>query len=204
MQIKFLTLCVAASMFAMPAVSHAQVGNGGAAYSEVNGASKWFEVMPRFVDAAQDTLTADSNMLAALGMPAEAAAVVSRAAEMKSDATPGTVEEIMAMHATAVAALTPKLGATGVVLSDSAKAQFSKGIDGLARGLGQIDALSGDLPGLKKMMRDAGTKARTGFFVAKSLGQYRKDMKQQLRDAIAFARANGIVFPPEAEALTKE
>lgn len=204
MQAKFLTLCVAAAIFALPAVSHAQVGNGGGTYSEVNGASKWFEVMPKFVDVAQDALMADSNMLAALGMNAEAAAVISRAAEMKSDATPGTVEDIMAMHATAQAALTPRLAATGAALSDSAKVQFSKGIDGLARGIAQIDAMSGDLPGLKKMMRDAGTKARTGFFVAKSLGQYRKDMKQQLRDAIAFARANGIVFPPEAEALTKE
>lgn len=204
MQAKMLTLCIAAAIFAVPGLSHAQLGNGGAAYSEVTGASKWFEVMPRFVDAAQDALTADSNMLAALGMNAEAATVVSRAAEMKSDATPGTVEDIMAMHTAAAAALTPKLAATGVALSDSAKVQFSKGIDGLARGIMQIDAMSGDLPGLKKMMRDAGTKARTGFFVAKSLGQYRKDMKQQLRDAIAFARANGIVFPPEAELLTKE
>lgn len=204
MQVKFLALCVAAAMFALPAVSQAQVGNGGAAYSDVTGAGKWFEVMPRFVNAAQDALMADSNMLAALGLKAEAAVVMSRAAEMKSDATPGTVEEIMAMHANAQTTLTPKLAATGVALSDEAKVQFSKGIDGLARGISQIDAMSGDLPGLKKMMRDAGNKARTGFFVSKSLAQYRKDMKQQLRDAITFARANSVVFPPEAELLTKE
>jgi hypothetical protein len=204
MQVKFVTLCIAAALCAAPAVSHAQLGNGGATYSEVTGATKWSQVMPMFVDAAQDVLTADSNMLAALGLNAEAAVVVSRSAEMKFDATPGTVEEIMAMHTTAATTLAPKLAGAGVALSDSAKAQFSKGIDGLARGVGQIDAMSGDLPGLKKMMRDAGAKARTGSFVAKSLGQYRKDMKQQLRDAIAFARANGIVFPPEAELLTKE
>lgn len=201
---KLLTLCVAAAIFAVPVASHAQLGNGGGTYADVTGVSKWIDVMPRFVDAAQDALAADANLLAALGMPEQAAVVVSRSKEMTVDATAGTVEEIMAQHSAAVALLAPKLAASGVTLSEAGKEQLSKGIDGLARALVQIDALSTDLPALKKLMRDSGAKARTGYFVSKSLGQYRADMKQELRAAIAFAKANSVPFPPDAESRTAQ
>ena len=134
---KLLTLCVAAAIFAVPVASHAQLGNGGGTYADVTGVSKWIDVMPRFVDAAQDALAADANLLAALGMPEQAAVVVSRSKEMTVDATAGTVEEIMAQHSAAVALLAPKLAASGVTLSEAGKEQLSKGIDGLARALVQ-------------------------------------------------------------------
>ncbi|MBC7684932.1 MAG: hypothetical protein H7176_06840 [Bdellovibrionales bacterium] len=204
MHSKLLTLCVAAAIFAIPAASHAQLGNGGGTYADVTGVSKWIDVMPRFVDAAQDALAADANLLAALGMPEQAAAVMSRSKEMTVDATAGTVEEIMVQHSAAVALLAPKLAASGVTLSEADKVQLSKGIDGLARALVQIDALSTDLPGLKKMMRDSGAKARTGYFVSKSLALYRAEMKQELRAAIAFAKANSVPFPPDAEIRTAQ
>lgn len=193
-------------MFAAPAVSQAQsaVGNGGATYADITGTSKWFDVMPRFVDAAQDALLADANLLAAVGMPQQAAAVVSRSKELTAGATPGTVEEIMAQHRAAVVALLPKLAATGVVLGDDSKVLFSRGIDGLARAVKQVDSMSSDLPGLKKMMRDAGEKARTGYAVSKALSLYRTEMKQELQAAIAFAKANSLPFPPEAELRTGE
>lgn len=201
---KFLTLCVAAAIFAIPAASHAQLGNGGGTYADVAGVNKWINVMPRFVDAAQDALSADANLLSALGMPEPAAAVLSRSKEMTVEATVGTVEAIMAQHSAAAALLAPKLAVSGVTLSDEGKAQLSKGIDGLARALVQIDALSTDLPALKKMMRDSGEKARTGYFVSKSLAQYRAEMKQELRAAISFAKANSVPFPPDAESRTAQ
>lgn len=204
MHLKFFTLCVAAAMFAVPSASHAQLGNGGGTYADVTGVSKWLDVMPRFVDAAQDALAADANLLAALGMPEQAASVMSRSKEMTVNASAGTIEEIMAQHSAAVAVLAPKLATSGEALSDASKVQLSKGIDGLAQALVQIDGMSGDLPGLKKMMRDAGAKARSGYFVSRSLGQYRGEMKQQLRAAIAFAKANNVPFPPEAQLRTAE
>lgn len=199
MQAKFLTLCVAAAMLAAPGVSYAQLGNGGAAYSEITGAGRWFQTMPKFVDAAHDSINANANLLTAVGMPEQAATLLSRAKELNPDATPGTVEEIMAMRSTAAAALAPKLTQTGVVLDDNAKMLVAKSIDAMARAVSQINALSSDLPSLKKMMRDAGTKARTGFFVAKSLSNYRKDMKAELAAAIAFAKANDVRYAPDAD-----
>lgn len=199
MQAKFLTLCVAAAMLAAPVLSHAQVGNGGATYADATGASRWFEVMPKFVDAAHDSINANANLLTALGMTEQAATVLSRAKELNPDATPGTVEEIMAMRSAAAAALAPRLTQTGVALDENGKLLVAKSIDAMARAVSQINAMSGDLPGLKKMMRDAGTKARTGFFVAKSLSQYREDMKAELKAAIAFAKANDVRYAPDAD-----
>lgn len=199
MQAKFLILCIAAAMMAAPPVAQAQVGNGGATYADVTGAGKWFEVMPKFVDAAHDSINANANMLTALGMSDQAAKVLSRAKELTPDSTPGTVEEIMAMRSAAAAALAPRLSQTGVVLDDNAKMLVAKSVDAMARAVTQVTAMSGDLPGLKKMMRDAGTKARTGFFVAKSMSQYRDDMKAELKAVIAFAKANNVPYAPDAD-----
>jgi hypothetical protein len=200
MQNKFLALCAVAAVFATPGLAHAQVGNGGATYSDVTNKNQWSEFMPKFVDATRDSIAAQARLLAALGMSEQATDLAAQAKEFSRAATPGMVEQLMASRSRTSAALSAKL-AGAVTLDAAAKQQFSEGIDFLARAIKQYDDIGTDLPGMKQQLRGAGEKARTALFVAKSLPSYVKDAKQELAAAATFARANGIPVVPEAAAL---
>jgi hypothetical protein len=201
MQNKFLALCAVAAIFANPGMAQAQVGNGGATYSDVNSKNAWAEFTPRFVTATLDALAAQASMMSALGMAEQAAGVTAQAKELTLDTPPGTVESIMAARATAAQALGAKLAAAGASFDAAKKPQFGADIDALARTIKQYEELSTDLPYMKTQLRGAGAKGRTGLFVAKSIPNYTRDMKLELAAAVTFARANNITFAPEVSAL---
>ena len=200
MQNRFLAVCAVAAVFASSGLVHAQVGNGGATYADVNNKNQSADFMPTFVDATGESIAAQARLLGAVGMGEQAAAMAAQARELSSAATPGMVEQLMASRARTSGALSARLGA-GATLDAAARQQFGEGIDALARAIKQYNDISTDLPGLKQQLRGAGQKARTALFVAKSLPGYVKDAKQELAAAVAFARANSIPVAPEASAL---
>jgi len=200
MQKKFLTLC-AAALLANAGLVQAQVGNGGATYSDVTGKNQWAQLMPQFVDATQNAFTSEALLLTAVGLGDQATALTEQAKGLTRDSAPGQVEQIMTARTSAGTALAAKLATPGLVLEGAAKQQLSEGIDGLVRTIKQYEELSVDLPGMKVQMRGAGAKARTGLFVAKSLPGYVTDAKRELAAMVAYARANTIPVAPEAAAL---
>lgn len=200
MQNKFFAVCAVAAIFATPGLALAQVGNGGATYSDVNNKNQSADFMPKFVDATGESIAAQARLLVAVGMSEQATALAAQAKDFSRAATPGMVEQLMASRSRTSAALGAKL-AGGVTLDAAAKQQFGEGIDALSRAIKQYNDISTDLPGLKQQLRGAGEKARTALFVAKSLPGYVKDAKQELAAAVTFARGNSIPVVPEASAL---
>lgn len=201
MQNKFLALCAVAALFAQPGLAQAQVGNGGATYSDVNGKNQWADFMPKFVDATGESIAAQARLLYAVGLSAKANELATQAKEMSRLATPGMVEQLMASRKNVSAILVAKLAAGGMTLEPGPRQDFTDGIDALARAIKQYEAMSTDLAGTKATLRGAGEKARTGLFVAKSLPTYVADARQELAAAVNFARANQIPFGADAAAM---
>jgi hypothetical protein len=198
---KFLALCAVAALFANPGTVQAQVGNGGATYSDVTNKNQWSDFMPKFVDASGESISGQAHLLFAVGLSEQAAPLAAQAKEMSRDATPGMVEQLMATRKSVSSTLTAKLAAGGMTLQPAAKQDFADGVNSLARAIKQYEEMSTDLPGLKAALRGAGAKARTGLFVAKSLPAYVGDVKQELAAAVKFARANQIAVGADAGAM---
>lgn len=204
MQKKFLALCACSAIvgiLANPGIAQAQVGNGGATYSDVNGKNAWADFTPRFVTATLDAMAAQASMMSALGLNDQAGAVTAQAKDLRRDTPPGTVEAIMTARLAAAQALSAKLATAGLTLDDAKKAQFGADVDALARSIKLYEEISTDLPWMKTQLRGAGAKGRTGLFVAKSIPDYTRDMKVELAAAVAFANANKIAYAPEVTAL---
>jgi hypothetical protein len=201
MQNKFLALCAVAAIFANPGIAQAQVGNGGATYSDVTGKNAWADFTPRFVTGTLDAMAAQASMMTALGLAEQAASVTAQAKDLNRDTAPGTVESIMGARAKAAQALSAKLAMPGLTLDDAKKGQFGADIDALARAIKLYEEISTDLPWMKTQLRGAGAKGRTGLFVAKSIPDYIRDMKVELATAVTFAKANKIDFAPEVNTL---
>ncbi|MES2318729.1 MAG: hypothetical protein V4631_14715 [Pseudomonadota bacterium] len=200
MQNKFLALCAVAALAANPGLVQAQVGNGGATYSEVNNKTSLADFMPKFISASRIAIAAQASMDTTVGMADQANALTAQASEMKLDSAPGIVEKVMDARAADALALNAKLASAGLTIDAAKKPQFTADIEDLARSIKQFEELSSDLPYMKTQLRGAGAKGRTGLFVAKSLPGYSKEMKAQLAAAVAFARANAIPFAPEVNA----
>ena len=200
MQNKFLSMCAVAALVATPALVQAQVGNGGATYSEVNNKTMMAEFMPKFIGASRIAIAAQASMGTAIGMGEQAAALTTQASELKLDSAPGIVEKVMDARNAGALAVNAKLASAGLVIDAAKKPQFGADIEDLARTIKQFEELSIDLPYMKTQLRGAGAKGRTGLFVAKSLPGYVKEMKAELAAAAVFARANGIALAPEVNA----
>ncbi len=201
MQKKLFAVCAAAALFATPGITLAQVGNGGATYSDVTNKNAWADFTPRFVTATLNVMAAQASMMSALGMDEPAASVTAQAKDLSRDTPPGMVESIMAARAKAAQAFSAKLGSAGVTIDAAKKAQFGADIDAVALALKEYRELSTDLPYMKTQLRGAGAKGRTGLFVAKSIPDYASALKAELAGAVAFAKANAIGYAPEVNTI---
>lgn len=201
MQKKLLAVCAAAALFATPGITLAQVGNGGATYSDVTNKNAWAEFTPRFVTATLNAMAAQASMMSTLGMNEPAASVTAQAKDLSRDTPPGMVESIMAARGKAAQALSAKLGTAGVTIDAAKKAQFGADIDAVALAIKEYRELSTDLPYMKTQLRGAGAKGRTGLFVAKSIPDYTSALKAELAGAVAFAKANEIAYAPEVNTI---
>jgi hypothetical protein len=203
MQSKFLALCAVAVLVANPGSAQAQVGNGGATYSDVNNKNQWSEFMPKFVKATLVSIEAQGRLLTAVGMNPQAVALDNQAKDLSRTTPANLIEDLMTARTANSKMLRAKVAAGGINLDAAAKQQFGEGIDFLARAIKQYDEMSEDLPGLKLQMRGAGEKARNGLFVAKSISGYTKEAREELAVALAFATANNIPYPSESSAALK-
>lgn len=199
MQNKFLALCAVALMFANPVIAQEQAADSSASYFDATSKNAWSDFTGKFVTSTLDAMAAQASMLTAVGLTEQAASVTAQSKELSRATPPGAIERIMATRAAAGKALNAKLA--GLSLEAEKKPQFSADIDALALAIKHYDQLTTDMPMLKSQLRGAGDKGRSGLFVAKSIADYKRDLRQDLAAAVAFARANNIVYAPEVNAI---
>lgn len=181
------------------AAAYAQLGNGGTTYSGVGAGGGAGPMMEQFVAVSQSVMAADAGMLAALGMQAEADKAGTQVSALRTDSTPGGFEAAVKAQTATAAILERALGAGGVV-PDQAKAGFTAAVDAIAAGIRRYAALSGTLPEMKKQLRLAGGDARSALYVTRVIPGALSELRQTLKAALAFSRANNIPVSEEAAA----
>ncbi|MES2263479.1 MAG: hypothetical protein V4724_33585 [Pseudomonadota bacterium] len=191
-------LAGAASILASGA-AYAQLGNGGATFSDVehlsgNGA----DVVARYVGLAQGVMNAESTLLAAVNLKAAADKAANQGKGLTPDATRGTLESAIKVQVESGQILEQQLGGKAAELNEANKKQFGDGVRELARGVTEYAGMSKDLTGLKKTLKPTGGTATSALYLSKTLPETVKELTHTLKSAIDYSKANNIPVPQEA------
>jgi len=205
---RILALSIAASMLAAAPVSHAQFGNLLGAVKSAGGSSGGADVgaqqdqlVRSYVAAGKDVSTANSHLLDALGIKAQA---VNAAATSDALSAKDIEEQDKAISAdTAAVSEALKSGAT---LKDSeAKAKYAQGLLFLAKGVKKYMNMSKDAQGFTSGLSSVSPmqlgKLQAGIYVAKSAPTSLSNLTSVLKSAVDFAKTNGVVIPQDATSL---
>lgn len=177
----------------------AQLGNGGGKYEGVDKVNlKPAQMVEKFVDMAQGVLGADNSLLSSVGLAEQAGKAGAEAKALTPDASRGQLESALKLQTDSGLALEQKLAAKAD-LNDAGKQQFSAGIGELSRGVIQYAGFSRDLNDIKKNLRPIGGANSAVIYLAKVLPTSVKELGQTLKAAVAYAKANNIAVPAEAD-----
>jgi hypothetical protein len=171
----------------------AQLGNGGATYSDVmTSGDKSGDMMRKFVAVTQNTLTAEAAMLAAIGEAGDADMAMAQMKNLNADSNVEVSEAVLAAQTKTGAALERGLADKKVVFDEAGKRQFGDAMLALAKSVQEYASLTKELPSLKQALKNAGNKARVSYYASKTVSGSLGEMRQTLKAAAAFARANAI------------
>ena len=206
---KILALSIAASILVAAPLSHAQLGNLlGAAKSVAGGSSVGADVgvqqdqlVRSYVAAGKDVSTANSHLLDALGIKAQAVNAAATSDSLSAKDIEAQDKAISADTAAVSEAL--KSGAT---LKDTeAKAKYAQGLLFLATGVKKYANMSKDAQGFTSGLSSVSPlqlgKLQSGIYVAKSAPTSVSNLTNVLKSAIDFAKTNGVEIPKDATSL---
>lgn len=171
----------------------AQLGNGGATYSDVmTSADKSGGMLRKFIAVTQGTLTAEAAMLAAIGQAGDADMAMAQLKNLNQDLNVEVTESVLAVQSKTGAALERGLAGRQGAFDDAARRQFADAMVALAQSVREYAGLSAELPSLKQALKNAGNRARVSYYASKTVAGSLGEMRQSLKAAAAFARANAI------------
>ena len=189
----------AAFAFGLPAVPGV---TGGAAAS---GGASAEQIVQKYVGGTKSVMSADTNMLSALGLKDQAAKSELSAKTMTEGATSDAMEDAAKVQTESSKAIEAKMTGEKVVMDAASKKQFAQGMVDLANGLKQYIGMSSDVKGFKPSVTSVGGSAGAAIFIAKSLPTSTTNLMGTLKKAIDFSKANDITVPKEAsEAATAQ
>lgn len=171
----------------------AQLGNGGATYSDVmTSGDKSGDMMRKFVAVTQGTLSAEAAMLAAIGQTADADLAMAQVKNVGTEMNVEVTETVLAAQSKTGAALERGLADKKVAFDEAAKRQFGDAMVALAKSVQEYAGLTKELPALKQALKNAGNPARVSYYASKTVAGSLGEMRQTLKAAAAFARANAV------------
>lgn len=191
------TIATSAFAFNLPAVPSA---TGGAAAS---GGASAEQIVKKYVGGTKNVISADTNMLKALGLKDQAAKSELSAKTMTEGATSDALEDAAKVQTESSKAIEAKMTGEKVVMDAASKKQFANGMVDLASGIKQYIGMSSDVKGFKPSVSSVGGATGSAIFIAKSLPTSTSNLMGTLKKAIEFSKANDIAVPKEAsEAAT--
>lgn len=180
--------------------AYAQMGNGGATYSDVmTSADKSGDLMRKFVAVTQSTTTAEATMLAAIGQASDADLAMGQMKNVSAEMNVEVTETVLAAQTKTGAALERGLADKKAAFDEAGKRQFGDAMLALAKAVQEYAALSKELPSLKQALKNAGNKARVSYYASKTVAGSLGEMRQTLKAAAVFARANAIAVDAAVE-----
>lgn len=180
--------------------AYAQLGNGGATYSDVmTSGDKSGDMLRKFVAVTQSTMTAEAAMLAAIGQAGDADLAMAQVKNVGADLNVEVSEAVLAAQTKTGAALERGLADKKVAFDEAGKRQFGDAMLALAKSVQEYATLSKELPSLKQALKNAGSKARVSYYASKTVAGSLGEMRQTLKAATVFARANAIAVDAAVE-----
>jgi hypothetical protein len=207
---KTLALAVTAIALAVPTLSSAQFANplsglmGGKSSSDnasANMGAQQDSLVRTYVAAGNNVLTANVHMADALGVKAE-----SIDAAAKSDSFSGSNIEAQDKAISASSATVAEASKAGATLKDAeAKTKYAQGLLSLAMGVKKYMDMSKDAQGFASGVSSVSPlqmgKFQSGIYIAKNLPSNVTNLTETLKQAIDFARTNGVEVPAEATSV---
>ncbi|AJC20163.1 hypothetical protein [Pandoraea pulmonicola] len=208
---KIIACAVAAALVGASGASFAQLGGltslvgGGSKSSEGSAdlSGQQAALVKNYVAANVDVLNANAKMGEALGLKTQAEQAEAVIAQLKSGATDDKAAASKA--ATAVGDTSGAIAAKlkeKPVLDDASKKTFAQGLGHLALGLVHYVGMRNDVTSMGNNMKSASPMALTSLggaaYVVSNFPGSVTEAGKALKNAVDFARSNGIEVPSDA------
>lgn len=202
MQASYVKLIVGVAAIAVTGLASAQFGGlgklGGGGGSSVTAD----QIVREYVAGQRNVMSADANMLAAVGDKDASAAAALEAKNLTDGATKDDLEASTKIQTDSSKELQDKMNDKKLVLDANAKKQFSQGILDLSKGIIAYVGMKKDISGFKPSVTSIGASAGSAVYVVKTFPDSLISLSSTLKSAITFARANNIPVPQEATDAT--
>jgi hypothetical protein len=158
-----------------------------------------------YVGANKDVLMSQSKLLEALGLKDKAAAAQATADSLGDGATKGGLQDANKAQSDESKALADALKAPASKMDSQSKKTYTQGLILLASGMVKYTGMQKDIDAFKNGLSGASLletpKLQTGAYVVTSFPGNLQNLTETMKNAVAFAKTNGIEVPPEATAV---
>jgi hypothetical protein len=158
-----------------------------------------------YVGANKDVLMSQSMLLEALGLKDKAAAAQATAASLGDGATKGNLQDADKAQSDDSKAIADALKAPAAKMDDQSKKTYTQGLILLASGMVKYTGMRKDIDSFKSGLSGASImetpKLQTGAYVVTSFPGNLQNLTETMKNAVAFAKSNGIEIPAEATAV---
>jgi hypothetical protein len=194
-----LNLVAGVAIVAASGMAYAQLGGlmGGS-----NSSVTSEQIVNKYVGGSQSVLTANSNMLDALGQKDAAAKAALEAKNLTQGATKDSLDEAAKVQTDSSKTLEDTLNSKKVAMDATSKKLFAQGVLNLAQGVVQYVAVGVAVKNYKPGIALLGASAVAAAYVVKTLPGSTQNVGTSLKAAIAFSKANDIPVPKEANDAT--
>jgi hypothetical protein len=198
-----VTGIVALSLTTVSGFAVAQFGalggalGGGGSSSSVSAET----IVSKYVSGTKSVMTADAFMLRALGLKEQAEKEELAAKNLTEGATASSLEDAAKIQTESSETIAAEMTGKKVVLDAAAKADYTKGLLNLAKGIKEYIGMSSDVKNFKPGISSVGASLEAATYVVKTLPDSISSLTKTLTQAVEFARENKIEVPAEATAL---
>ncbi len=202
-QIKLVVATAGLVALAVSGTASAQLGGlGKLGGGSSSGSVSSDQIVAEYVAGDRSVLSAQGNMLTAVGLKDEGDKAALESKNLTDGATKDNLEEAGKIQTDSSKALQDKMNDKKVVMDANAKKQFGQGLLDLSKGIILYVNMKKDVSGYKPGISSLGASALSAGYVVKSLPGSIVNLGTTLKAAITFAQSNNIPVPKEASDAT--
>ncbi|WP_423708598.1 hypothetical protein [Undibacterium sp. WLX3042] len=195
-------LCLAITTLTTP--SFAQFGGlgnvlGGSSNSSNSVSAE--TLVQSYVGGTQHVMSADVNLLKAMGLKEQAEREELAAKNLTQGATASGLEDAAKVQTDSSKALEEAMGAKKVTMSADSKKLYVAGVVDLVKGIKSYTGMANDVKNFKPSITSIGSSAGAASYVIKSLPNSITGLKDTLKRTIDFAKENKIALPADATSV---
>jgi len=161
------------------------------------------QLVSKYVNGMKSVMSADVNMLQALGLKEQADKEALQLKNLTEGATSAALEDSAKIQTESSKAIGEQMEGKKVVLSADSKKQFAVGLIDLVKGVKNYIDMASDVKGFKPSITSIGSTAGAAIFIVKSLPDNITNLTSSISRAVSFSKDNDIPVPADATSLLK-